>query len=359
MNKEDKFLFYQLNPLKRLKEQKPKDKGIKEKHIENLFCQNLENIFSGWISLSQQQYLGHPDKKEGNCIIDSLAFDKSSRNFLVIEYKKEMAAELVYQVEKYMECLEDEEKGVVIRNRNKLLDILNNNENFKKQRGTWKEKEIEWGETKSLCITTEIHGYQTILKRKPHKNVHVLEIKFYEEKFLSIDCEKLPDWLSIEKKQKDTVKNYSKGGKKNELDYSQSIEEITKLEWISSNIKQWLIEIDNSFNLLSINLSREISARNKNDYPVINYKFEKTILSSVVVKVSQINIYWNFRRINVLSNDNLLELLKRCQVEYKETNHRGKGNWHFPLINGDDSCQHLKKFIQDLEKLSWNKLKSD
>jgi hypothetical protein len=47
MSREGKFIFYQLNPLKRLKEEKPKDKGIKEKYIENLFCQNLENIFSG------------------------------------------------------------------------------------------------------------------------------------------------------------------------------------------------------------------------------------------------------------------------------------------------------------------------
>jgi hypothetical protein len=67
--------------------------------------------------------------------VDSLEFNKSNRNFLIIEYKKEKAAELVYQVEKYMECLEDEEKGIVIRNRNKLVGVLNDNENLKKTKG--------------------------------------------------------------------------------------------------------------------------------------------------------------------------------------------------------------------------------
>ena len=80
MNREKQnFLLYQLNPLKRLEEIKLKEQGKKEKYIENIFCQNLENIFSGWISLNQQQYLEHPEKDEENCIVDSLAFNKNKK----------------------------------------------------------------------------------------------------------------------------------------------------------------------------------------------------------------------------------------------------------------------------------------
>lgn len=357
MNNKEKFLFYQLNPLKRLKEEKPKEKGIKEKHIENLFCQNLENIFFGWISLSQQCYLEHPDKYEENCIVDSLAFNKGNKNFLIIEYKKEKAAELVYQVEKYMECLEDEEKGICIRNRNRLVDILNNN--LKKTNGIWKEEEIKWGETKGLCIITEIHGYQKILKRKPRENIHVLEIKFYEENFLSIDCEKLPDWLSIERKQKNTNIILSKNDN-NKLDYPQSGEEITKLKLTNSNVKKWLTKIDNSLNNLSQSnsLTKEVNNKNINYYPVINYNHKKKILISLVIKVFQINAYWNFKETDKLSNS-LLELLNKYRVEYKEQNHRGTGNWHFPLINSDENCQYLEKFIQEYKNYCRSEPKTD
>jgi hypothetical protein len=57
----------------------------------------------------------------------------------------------------------------------------------------------------------------------------VLEIKFYEENFLSIDCEKLPDWMTIEKNKKNALPISCKGDK-NKSDYAQTIEEIAKLE---------------------------------------------------------------------------------------------------------------------------------
>jgi len=133
MNSEKpKFLLYQLNPLKRLEEIKLKEQGKKEKYIEDLFSQNLEIIFPDLISLKQQCYLKHP-AEEKNCIIDGLAFNKTDNSFLIIEYKAEKAADLVYQVEEYMECLADENDRICFRNRHKLLRLLDNNEILRKK----------------------------------------------------------------------------------------------------------------------------------------------------------------------------------------------------------------------------------
>jgi hypothetical protein len=353
MNKEkQKFLFYQLNPLKRLKEQKPKDKGIKEKHIENLFCQNLENIFCGWIPLSQQQYLEHPDKSEENCIVDSLAFDRNRENFLIIEYKKERAAELVYQVEKYMECLEDEERGVCIRNRNKLVDILNNNESLKKTKGIWKEEKIKWDETKAICITTEIHGYQKILKRKPRKNIHVLEIKFYEENFLSVDCEKLPDWLKIGSQiTTKPAPNLSFETKAtNNWNLSKVIQEWRpnpEIEKILLDFDGWVSEIFDS------------------DIPPcgywINYfwkGYSRPVLFSLVPGKTQIRVYWGFKEVEKIS-ENLSSMLGKYDLEYSEKSHYGRGKWFFPPIKNDSNLQKLKEFIQEYKNYYGDKPRLD
>ena len=134
MNSEKQnFLLYQLNPLKKLEEIKLKEQGKKEKYIESLFSDSLESIFPDLIPLKQQCYLRHSIETK-NCIVDILAFNKKDNSFLIIEFKREKAAELVYQVTEYMECLEDESDRTVFRNRHKLLRLLDDNEALRKKR---------------------------------------------------------------------------------------------------------------------------------------------------------------------------------------------------------------------------------
>jgi|SRR6185312_5531885 len=132
MNSEKQnFLLFQLNPLKKLEEVKLKEQGKKEKYIEDIFVKNLEKIFPDLIFLSSQYYLRCP-VEEKNCIIDTLAFNKSDNSFLIIEYKREKAVELFYQVQEYMECLEEGDNRIFFRNRIKLLRLLDNNNLTKK-----------------------------------------------------------------------------------------------------------------------------------------------------------------------------------------------------------------------------------
>src|SRR3954452_11667468 len=130
-NEKQNFLLYQLNPLKKLEEVKLKEQGKKEKYIEDIFVKNLEGIFPNLVLLKSQFYLKHP-VEERNCIIDTLAFNKSDNSFLIIEYKREKTVELFYQVREYMECLEEGNNRIFFRNRNKLLRLLDNNNLTKK-----------------------------------------------------------------------------------------------------------------------------------------------------------------------------------------------------------------------------------
>lgn len=126
-----KFLLYQLNPLKRLEEIKLKEQAKKEKYIEDIFVKNLEDIFPSLVFLKSQCYLKH-SAEERECIVDTLAFNKSENSFLIIEYKREKTVELFYQVREYMECLEESDNRIFFRNRNKLLRLLDHNDLTKK-----------------------------------------------------------------------------------------------------------------------------------------------------------------------------------------------------------------------------------
>ncbi|CAI2190851.1 7230_t:CDS:2 [Funneliformis geosporum] len=106
-NEKQNFLLYQLSPLRKLEEVNLKERGKKEKYIEDIFVKNLENFFPNLVFLKSQCYLKHPTE-ERDCIIDTLAFNKSNNSFLIIEYKREKTVELFYQVREYMECLEEE-----------------------------------------------------------------------------------------------------------------------------------------------------------------------------------------------------------------------------------------------------------
>ena len=126
-----KFLLYQLNPLKKLEETILKKDKTKEEYIKKLFGENLPKIFSNLIFLREEYYLLNPDTKQKDCIADTLAFSKKGKYFAVIEYKRENSHRLYEQTQNYISCL-DEEDTICIRNRFELVEILNEKQKQKK-----------------------------------------------------------------------------------------------------------------------------------------------------------------------------------------------------------------------------------
>lgn len=130
-NKRSNFLLYKLDPhLERLAEE---EKRQKESNIQSLFSENLGTIFPDLIFLANELPLIHP-KTEKLCRLDSLAFNKRDKNFLIVEYKAVKVNDLLDQVIEYQECLEeieDREKNfaklfkIVAKNRTKLVNLLN------------------------------------------------------------------------------------------------------------------------------------------------------------------------------------------------------------------------------------------
>jgi hypothetical protein len=74
-----KFLLYKLEETpRRLEETNLKEKGQKEKYIQNLFKENLSEVFD-LIYLKEEHYLINPDTGEKDCRADTLAFSKKDK----------------------------------------------------------------------------------------------------------------------------------------------------------------------------------------------------------------------------------------------------------------------------------------
>ena len=129
--KNPKFLLYKLEPnLERMEETILREKGVKERYIQNLFKENLSKVFD-LIFLKEEHYLTNPDTGKKDCRADTLAFSKKGY-FVIIEYKRDESLELYEQAAGYISCLNDIENHVCVRNGHRLVDILREKEKTKK-----------------------------------------------------------------------------------------------------------------------------------------------------------------------------------------------------------------------------------
>lgn len=115
------FLLYKLEqPFRRVEKRELKKDGEKEKYIQDLFSENLSNIFSNLIFLAKECGLESISGERGVHRLDTLAFDKDKKCFVIIEYKNKSASELASQIKTYLDCLDN------IDNQYTLLRYLNN-----------------------------------------------------------------------------------------------------------------------------------------------------------------------------------------------------------------------------------------
>ncbi|RHZ36799.1 hypothetical protein [endosymbiont GvMRE of Glomus versiforme] len=344
MNKKNpKFLLYKLEPLKRLEKINLKDQGKKEKYIEELFSQNIENIFPGLFFLDNQVYI--KDKKQNEYRADTLLYDKINNTFVVIEYKNEQSRDLFSQAKFYLIWLLNKQWGVVYENRKKIEKILKARFKEKKEE-EWKEP--QWANSYALCITTNIGKYKEWFIETEEK-IKLVEIEFYDN-ILYINGENLPNWLqfiSTIEKSKKCDDNFSLPR------FSPTIFELVKAIECNSSIQKLLEEIDEVVSKMfgwkpkiHFSLIETKGRQYVNNYIKYFSESEKKILFSLVVWKGKINPYWDFPVPTEIS-PNLASLLKKYLVKYKTKGHWGEGNWHFNQIKNNEDFQKLKNFFQE------------
>jgi hypothetical protein len=350
-----KFLLFKLEPtLERLEQTILSEKGIKERYIQNLFKENLSKVFD-LIYLKEEHCLTNPDTGERDCRADTLAFSKSGKFFVIIEYKRGKSLELYEQASEYISCLKDIKNPECIHNGHELVSILNDKEKSRK----WGWKNILWKETKGICIATEIDKRLRHHQRpgeQKDENIKIVEIKFYDdEKLLYIDTNNLTEWLTItssknnkndSKRDLEKVKNG-----RNNTKIIETIDNILNADWPRTETKDWLNKLRKIF-FTKRWLKEEVRKVDFNkNYPIIYYS-ETTSgkkLFSLVVKIRQINIQGNWP---AKISSNLVELLNKYKVKYEKKGRTATGDWWFPPIKSSDNFQNLAKFFQEYRDIS-------
>lgn len=201
-----------------------KQKDFKnEKELQNYFEKNLNIIL-------KYQFID-TEFSVGNFRVDTLAFDKESKSFRIIEYKKIKNQSLVDQGYTYLKLLLERKADFVLQ-----YNIKTNN--------SFTTKDIDWSQSKILFVSPNYTQYQ--LNATDFKNIPVdlIKVTRYENDIVNIDFInknsniKVEDIFS-ESEQKEVnkeIKIYT------EEDHFVNIPE--KIKNLYVNLKEKILELD-------------------------------------------------------------------------------------------------------------------
>jgi predicted transport protein len=135
-----------------------------ERDIQKLTEANLETIFGLKFIKSEATIL--------NFRFDTVAFDDSSKSFVIIEYKKDKSISVIDQALAY------------------LLTVLNNKAELvylyqQKTHKTLNKEEVDWSQTKIILVADSFTNYQESAVAFKDLPLELYEVKLYEGGILS------------------------------------------------------------------------------------------------------------------------------------------------------------------------------
>lgn len=137
-----------------------------EKDLQQLTEDNLHSIY-GYICVKSEFTVG-------NFRLDTLAFDKETNSFVIIEYKRDKNFSVIDQGYAYLSLMLN----------NKADFILEYNES---QKDTLKRTDIDWSQSKVIFISQSFTTYQKEAINFKDLPIELWEIKRYENKTVSYE----------------------------------------------------------------------------------------------------------------------------------------------------------------------------
>jgi len=144
-----------------------KEVGINlEKSIQTLIEENLAQVFG--LEFVQTEF---PLK---NLRIDTLAFNESTKSFVIIEYKKEKNISVIDQGYAYLALLLNNQADFVLEYNEKLQKNL-------------KKTEIDWSQSRVIFVSSAFTKYQKEAMGFKDLPIELWEVKKYENDLLTIN----------------------------------------------------------------------------------------------------------------------------------------------------------------------------
>lgn len=286
-------------------------KEVKEKPFK--LERDMQKIFEANLNCIMDLELVKSEFTIKNKRIDTLAFDKQSNAFIIIEYKRDKHISVVDQGFTYLSLMLE----------NKADFIIEYNESLKQN---LKRGEVDWSQTRVAFVSTGFTDNQIQATNFKDIAIELWEIKQYDN-----------DTTIISPIKKSNAAESIKPLTQNKQDLKKVTEEI-KVYTEQDHIERVPVDIQELYEKFKagiLNLSDSIELHPKKDY--IAFKKGKNITDITLLKKS-LKIWINLKKGNLDDPKNITE-------DVSEKGHWGNGHYQIQVDN-DKNLEYIMSLIK-------------
>jgi predicted transport protein len=278
-----------------------------EREIQNLFEENLESILN--LELVKSEFTIK------NKRIDTLAYDKASNAFIIIEYKRSKNSSVIDQGFSYL--------GLMLEN--KADFILEYNENKK---GALKRNEVEWSQSRVIFVSQSFNDVQISAANYKDLAIELWEVKRYENFLISINQIKTS-------KTAESVKPITSNS--NEMRAVQEEIKVYSEDDHLTGKSDTILELYEDYKNAILNLSDDIEVEAKKMY--IAFKKDKNIVD-ISIQNKQIKLHINLKK-GELDNHDILGLAR----DMSKVGHWGNGDYEI-TVKDTENLEYIKSLVK-------------
>ena len=282
-----------------------------EKDIQNLVEKNLSSLLH--LDFIRTEFALN------NFRIDTLAFDRENKSFIIIEYKRDKNFSVIDQGYAYLSLMLN----------NKADFILEFNES---QEITLKRNDVDWTQSKVIFVSPFFTNYQREAINFKDLPIELFEIKRFENDTISfeqIQKSSAKESIKTISRNNEVVETVSKEVKVfTEQDHLQKVDFETRE--LYEQVKERLISLDDNVNT-------------QPKKQTIGFKVDNNIFCDVVLQGKGLKIYLNLK-----SGD--LQDQKQIARDVSNVGHWGNGSYEIKLGDLDDIDYVLSLLKQSLRK---------
>jgi predicted transport protein len=282
-----------------------------EKEIQNIIEKNLNNLLH--LDFIRTEF------SLNNFRIDTLAFDRENKSFVIIEYKRDKNFSVIDQGYAYLSLMLN----------NKADFILEFNES---QQTTLKRNDVDWTQSKVIFVSPFFTNYQREAINFKDLPIELFEIKRFENETISFE--------QIQKSSaKESIKTISRNDEIVET-VSKEVKVFTEQDHLQ-NVAFETRELYEQVKERLLGLDDNVTTQPKKQ--TIGYKIDNNIFCDVVLQGRGLKIY-----VNMKSGD--LQDQKKIARDVSNVGHWGNGSYEIKLSDLDDIDYILSLLKQSLRK---------
>lgn len=282
-----------------------------EKDLQNFVEKNLEILLG--LEFVKSECIVE------NYRLDTLAFDKENKSFVIIEYKRGNSYSVIDQGYSYL--------SKVLNNRADI--ILEYNETLNK---TLKRDDIDWTQTKVIFISQNFNKFQKDSLNFKNLPIELYEIKRYDNGIISFNMIK---------------------GEENSEDINTISKVNTEIQKVSKEIKKYSIEEHlKGINDNVVELFYQFKERMEFMFPEIEITAKKLYIAFKNNKKNLVDFHLQKNSLKIWLNAKYGEIdeFKNISKNVSNTGHWGNGDYEFS-IKDDREFEYIISLIKSTNNL--------